>query len=94
MAFYVGQKVVCVDNTPYVPNAPIFEIPLKVGATYTVRWTGEFHGYPALRLAEFNRPVAGIATGKVTPDMPIWQWRFRATEEIEMETHCVAQTTS
>lgn len=54
--FYVGQRVVCVDDSPHFEGTAA----LKMGAVYTVR---NFHECPdgrvGMRLSEVTLPLAG-----------------------------------
>ncbi len=81
MAFYVGQKVVCVDDEPggYPGNAPNLA-GLKSGAIYTVRALREHDhsGNMGLLLCEIIRPILSDDCGR---EQPFYIRRFRPAVE-------------
>ena len=82
--FYVGQKVVCVNDAPDIMSVLCGDTPnlagLKSGAIYTVRavrrhdHTGNF----GLLLFEINRPILGGDDGR---EQPFYVGRFRPAVE-------------
>lgn len=68
--FYVGQKVVCVNDAPWQGvsvERGAWEGLLKKGGTYTVRWVGEFPYVPDRERGEQAIRLEGI----VRDDFPI-----------------------
>lgn len=50
--FFVGQKVVCVDDAPYRYNdGSVHAAPLKRGEIYTIRRVSEYDFEPGISLA-------------------------------------------
>ena len=89
--FYVGQKVVCVDDSFTGVMGNQFYSELKKGAVYTIRWVGNyeveeapphlraFDGrsgvYLCVKLVEVRRQFPEF--GNQDPDMPFYAERFR-----------------
>ena len=78
MAFHVGQKVECVDdsNANLINCYPILMIAPKKGERYTISAVGLIHSYdpqqlPCVHVSELDRPFHS----------PIWAHRFRAIVE-------------
>src|SRR6267142_1934690 len=81
MTFYVGQKVVCINDIPPLNHPRAHEAfdrsmnGLRKGMIYTVRETGLrawMDGAPCIKLQEIIRPYA---------DSPYWAARFRPVAE-------------
>ena len=78
MAFHVGQKVVCVNDTPLVEGGDLSG--LKKGRIYTVREVGLYSPLaptvPCIRIKEItNRPkIKGV-------EWPYREYRFKPLEE-------------
>ena len=80
MAFYVGQKVVCVDDTPDKhPMRAANMAGLMAGTIYTVRAirVHDHSGRPGLMLQEIMRPILG-GDGR---EQPFSVQRFRPAVE-------------
>lgn len=76
--FYVGQKVVCVDDSVGQFGT---DTPIKANAIYTVRWIGLHHysfivgSVPSIRVSGVKRRSNSGGT-----DLPFGERRFRAVE--------------
>lgn len=71
MTFHVGQKVVCINDTPW--NSPLLGT-LRRGCIYTIRWIGIHLGQPCVKVDEILRPC-GL---DISPDdTPFLSRRFR-----------------
>ncbi len=84
--FHIGQKVVCVDETPVKPDYTMDG--LTKGHTYTIRWIGKYtHPLDGLgqnitvRLEELCRKPSPIGS-----DVPFLARRFRPLIEKSTET--------
>lgn len=83
MDFFVGQKVVCVDDNRVISSHPnlgsLLPWPLKKGDVYTVRWQG-MHNHPILGESYCIR-VEGITRCDILQaDCPFRASRFRPVE--------------
>ncbi len=76
--FYVGQKVVCVDDKPIQKSNRMDG--LSARTIYTIRWSGIEHGEPSVRLMEIVRPVR-LCLGDAVSDLPYLARRFRLLAE-------------
>ena len=86
MGFYVGQKLVCVDDTLQPGVAPWRpEDKPVVGNIYRIRQVTTDTGYLGLRLFEFDRPNTYLGIGPWGayhfPDLPYFASRFRPLVE-------------
>lgn len=83
--FRVGQKVVCVDDTPSrISTGGFTKTNLIKNNIYTVQWVGDFsYGSwgvkPALLLEEISRD--GICCGQMYENYPYGAHRFRPAAE-------------
>lgn len=84
--FQVGQKVVCVDDSPTTTTG---RRELSKGAIYTVRWCGYFHSprfgsTTGVRLFEVARISCPLPQDD--PDLPFNVKRFRPIDERKQST--------
>lgn len=82
MSFYVGQKVVCVDDSQHIENKPPVTRYIRCGNIYVVRAVGEcpykpwrYRG-PAVWLVGVHRD-----DDPMWPDFPFDVDRFRPVDE-------------
>lgn len=77
-AFYVGQKVVCVEDGAIFPRPNSrWEYPIKKGGIYTVAWAGTCDSHP------LYEPYAGVHLVEIKRhiDRPFDACRFAPLEE-------------
>ncbi|MHC1551341.1 CAP-Gly domain protein [Phyllobacterium sp. K27] len=77
--FYIGQKVVCIDDK--FKNVSIDQI-IRKGEIYTVRWIGLYQHYVdgefvGIKLEEIHRGNDDGPEGYCAADMPYRATRFR-----------------
>lgn len=76
--FYVGQKVVCVDDSPSSGHRAFhINMPICRGTIYIIRWVGMCpEGLPGVKLEGIKRLYT-----LPSPDSPFRSARFRPLEE-------------
>lgn len=79
MTFYVGQKVVCVDDKNRTVFRPGTEEFITCGSVYVIRWLGFLDREPVLRLEGVVRP--SYARIPEWSDYPFAIDRFRPVVE-------------
>ena len=81
MAFRIGQRVVCVDDSNCMddPDAGV-RASIVAGQIYTIAWAGEHTGSYCVRLVGIKRQ------NPHWPDWPFSALRFRPVQERKRET--------
>lgn len=81
MSFYIGQKVVCINNTPMFPGENLNG--LRKNAVYTIRWhgfisLGYFPSEYKVRVEELYRKKR---SNSIMEDLPYLAHRFKPLRE-------------
>jgi hypothetical protein len=82
--FWVGQQVVCVDDSDHFPHIQVVHnvIEVKKGQIYTIRWIGMYRPYWVMTDGHSKSPGPFLSARLVEitrpgPDVPFLAIRFR-----------------
>lgn len=76
--FYLGQKVVCINDTPQSPFRPCLD-GLTKGNVYTIRWIGDYFDIydQTTNLCIRVEEILRLLDNRYIQDMPYLASRFR-----------------